>query len=252
MTDAVPRKKKSPRIWHVQHEKVLKEWGEASSCYRLMHFKAYQSYKVWSLGFTLPVIILSTITGTANFAQNSFPSSFAKLAPAIIGSFNLIAAIMTTIAQFLKVTELMESHRVTSIQYGKLSRKIKLEMTLPNSERTQHGDNMVEICRAEYDRLIEQSPAVPKKIISNFDLKFPDSNIFYRPDLTSIKPIDLFDNEKEEERIKEKIKSEKEIPSHPSSSFYADDIISNDEIRIDIEQPNSQWSHSPSPSLDPI
>ena len=209
--DQQARKKKPPRIWHVQHEKILKEWGESSSCYRLMHFRAFQNNKKWSMGFTLPVIIISTITGTANFAQATFPKSWVAFVPSVIGAFNLFAAIMTTVAQFLKVTELMESHRVTSIQYGKLARKIRLELTLPSSERTQHGDNMVEICRSEYDRLIEQSPPVPKDIIIYFDKLFPNSNIFSRPELSTIKPIDLFDSEKDEERIRiknEKVKKE--------------------------------------------
>jgi hypothetical protein len=98
----------------------------------------------------------------------------------------------------------MENHRVTSIQYGKLSRKIKLELTLPISERNNHGDNMVEMCRAEYDRLIEQSPPVPKVVIKQFESQFPDSNVFHRPELSNIYPIVLFDNEKENQRIKEK------------------------------------------------
>ena len=173
-----------------------------------MHFRAYQINKVWSMSFTLPVIIISTVTGTANFAQKTFPPSVADFIPSVIGAFNLFAAIMTTVAQFLKVTELMENHRVTSIQYGKLSRKIKLELTLPISERTQHGDNMVEACRAEYDRLVEQSPPVPKAVIKQFEVQFPESNVFHRPELSHIYPIVLFDNEKEEERIRQKMKKE--------------------------------------------
>jgi hypothetical protein len=205
------RKKKPPRIWHAQHEKILKEWGESSSCYRHMHFKAYQINKGWSMSFTLPVIIISTITGTANFAQKTFPESVSEYIPSIIGAFNLFAAIMTTVAQFLKVTELMENHRVTSIQYGKLARKIRLELTLPISERTQHGDNMVEMCRSEYDRLIEQSPPVPKKVIKLFDKSFPDtSNVVFKPELSIVRPIDLFDNEKEEERIRARAEKEEE------------------------------------------
>ena len=211
--DITGRKKKPPRIWHEQHEKILKEWGESSSCYRHMHFRSYQINKVWSMSFTLPVIIISTITGTANFAQKTFPESVSDFIPSIIGAFNLFAAIMTTVAQFLKVTELMENHRVTSIQYGKLSRKIKLELTLPISERTQHGDNMVEMCRAEYDRLVEQSPPVPKVVIKQFESQFPESNVcvFHRPELSNIYPIVLFDNEKEEERIREKKKKEQRL-----------------------------------------
>lgn len=203
--DQQGKKKKTPRVWHDQHEKILKDWGESCSCYRLMHFKSYQINKVWSMGFTLPVIIISTITGTANFAQSTFPNSWAAYVPSVIGAFNLFAAIMTTVAQFLKVTELMESHRVTSIQYGKLARKIRLELALPRLDRSQHGENMVEICRAEYDRLIEQSPPVTKEVILKFEKQYPlTSNVFCKPEMTTVKPIDLYDNEKEEERIRKK------------------------------------------------
>ena len=48
--------------------------------------------------FALPVIVISTITGTANFAQSSFPPSVQPYAPAMIGFFNLTAGLITTIA----------------------------------------------------------------------------------------------------------------------------------------------------------
>ena len=209
----INKKKKPPKVWHVQHEKILKNWGEASSCYRYMHFKAYQYYKSLGFIFTLPVIILSTVTGTANFAQSTFPKDWVAYVPSVIGGLNLFAAILTTLSQFLKVSELMESHRVTAIHYGKLTRNIQLELALPVAERTHDGDNMVELCRSEYDRLIEQSPPVPKDIIKKFDTTFPDSptsSKFNRPELTNIVPIDMFDNEKEDERIKRKIEREKQ------------------------------------------
>ena len=91
--------------------------------------------------------------------------------------------------QFLKINELMEGHRVASVQYGKLSRTIRLELTLPLGERTQDGTNMVENCRNEYDRLIEQSPNVPKKTIDDFDREFPDDNQFFKPEIMHIQPI---------------------------------------------------------------
>jgi hypothetical protein len=138
----------------------------------------------------------------------------------VIGAFNLFAAIMTTVAQFLKVTELMESHRVTSIQYGKLARKIRLELALPRLDRAQHGDNMVEICRAEYDRLIEQSPPVSKEVIIKFEKQYPPtSNVFSKPELTNVKPIDLFDNEKEEDRIKKKKEQSKQEMSRHLAKY---------------------------------
>jgi hypothetical protein len=167
------KKKSSPKFWHVQQEKILKTWGEQSACYRYMHYKAYEKYKRLSMGFTLPIIVISTVTGTANFAQQTFPASWQTLAPVVIGGLNLFSAILTTVLQFLKINELLESHRVSSIQYGKLSRSIRLQLTLPAYERSQGGDVMIETCGAEYDRLIEQSPPVPNEVIQLFEREFP-------------------------------------------------------------------------------
>tara|TARA_B100000287_G_scaffold368641_1_gene364991 strand:- start:2359 stop:3207 length:849 start_codon:yes stop_codon:yes gene_type:complete len=184
--------KKLPKIWHPQQEKILKSWGEAAACYRYMHYQAYCSYKNQSMKFTIPLIIVSTITGTANFAQETFPPSVQPFVPSAIGGLNLITAIATTIMQFLKINELMEGHRVASVQYGKVSRTIRLELTLPLSERTQDGTNMIENMRTEYDRLIEQSPNVPKYIIDSFEKEFPDDNAFFKPEIMHIQPINPF------------------------------------------------------------
>ena len=186
---SMSEEKKLPKIWHPQQEKILKAWGEAAACYRYMHYQAYCSYKNLSMKFTIPLIIVSTITGTANFAQETFPPTVQPFVPSAIGGLNLITAIATTIMQFLKINELMEGHRVASVQYGKVSRTIRLELTLPLSERTQNGTNMIENMRAEYDRLIEQSPNVPKKMIDSFEREFPDDNAFFKPEIMHIQPI---------------------------------------------------------------
>ena len=78
-------------VWNDQHETILRQWGEASACYRFMHHKSFLLYKKLSLRFSLPVIVLSTITGTANFAQSTLPPSFQPAAPSVIGGLNLIA-----------------------------------------------------------------------------------------------------------------------------------------------------------------
>ena len=200
-SEKVMGKKGGPRIWHKQHEYVLRDWGESAACYRYMHYKAHTMFKRLSLRMTLPIIIISTVTGTANFAQETFPVSIRAYVPAMIGAMNLFAAILTTVLQFLKVNELMESHRVSSVHYGKLARNIRLELTLPIIERAHDGGNMVEISKGEYDRLIEQSPPVPSTIINKFEKQFPevpsDGLKFNRPEIMTIKSIKLYDSERE-------------------------------------------------------
>jgi len=177
--------------WYKAQENILRVWGEAAACYRFMNYRAFLMYKKSSIRFTLPVIILSTITGTANFAQEQFPESIRPMVPSIIGGMNLIAGLIATIMQFLKINELMESHRVASQSYGKLSRTIRLELALPLSERSMDGRDMVDLMRAEYDRLIEQSPPIPTPILDEFEKEFKNSKIF-KPEIMHIQPIEPY------------------------------------------------------------
>jgi hypothetical protein len=188
---------KTKFMWSPQQEQILKTWGEASACYRYMHNHAFLIYKKQNMQFSLPVIVLSTITGTANFAQSSLPASIRGAAPAMIGGLNLIAGIIATIMQFLKISEMMEGNRVASLQYGKLSRTIRLELTLPIEERSCDGSTMIDTCRAEYDKLIEQSPPIPYFVIQAFEKQFPDDNGIFKPEIMHIQPIDMFISEDE-------------------------------------------------------
>ena len=110
----IPEKKK---IWHPQQQIILKKWGEIGSSYRYLHDKAFMYYSKQNFRFALPVIILSTITGTANFAQKSFPASTQDYVPLFIGFLNLTAGLITTVGQFLRVSELLEGHRSASLAY---------------------------------------------------------------------------------------------------------------------------------------
>jgi len=196
------------RQWHAQQEDILKEWSEQAGCYRWMHERAYQVYKKQNMRFSIPVIVISTITGTANFAQSGFPESIKGWAPLIIGTLNLAAGLITTIAQFLRVSELLEGHRAASIAYSKLSRNIAVELSLPSDERSMPGIDYIKQCRGDIDRLIEQSPPIPPEILNTFDkniLQDPsgDEVLFSVPPILKLEPVNVFRTEiDEEQRIK--------------------------------------------------
>ena len=181
--------KNMEEMWNDYHENVLRQWGEASACYRYMHHRAFLQFKRMSLRFNLPVIVLSTITGTANFAQSTLPPSIQPAAPSIIGGLNLIAGLIATIMQFLKVNELMENHRTAALGHGSLSRNIRLQLALPRDERKKEGLKFVEECKSTYDSLLEQSPPIPKKILINFDKEYPIEGVFTKPEILSVRPI---------------------------------------------------------------
>ena len=160
--------------WHTQQELILKRWSEIGSSYRYLHDKSFKKFNRQNMWFALPVIVISTITGTANFAQGSFPDAWKEFVPLGIGFFNLSAGLITTVAQFLRVSELLEGHRAASLAYSKFARNISVELSLPVKERTEDGSIFISNCRTELDRLIEQSPDIPEDIIASFVKRFPE------------------------------------------------------------------------------
>ena len=162
--------------WSNQHEKILVEWGDKAICYRWLHSQSHNNFSFKNRWFTIPVIILSTLTGTANFAQERIPENYQPAFQLFIGSLNIFAGILTTIQQFLKISELNEAHRVSSISWDKFYRNIKLELAKSRNERI-HAYQMLKISKEEFDRLMETSPSISEKIVKKFITTFSGGTI---------------------------------------------------------------------------
>lgn len=160
-----------PTVWTKDHENILIDWADKAMCYRWLHAKANQKFKKLNAWFTVPVIIMSTITGTANFASEKVPLEYRSYYSSIIGGVNIIAGVITTIQQFLKISELNEAHRVSSISWDKFYRKIRVELAKPPNER-QNIYDFLKSCTEEFDRLMETSPMIDKYVIQKFKSTF--------------------------------------------------------------------------------
>jgi hypothetical protein len=183
--------KMEPVKWREQHEKILKNWSEIGASYRFLHDRAMNKFYKQNLGFTLPVIVISTITGTASFSLSSMPAGWQPYAPSVIGGFNLVAGLISTVSQFLRVSELLEGHRAASISFSKFSRTIAVELSLPIDERDSSGQEFILKMRTELDRLLEQSPNIPLEIVQSFGKKFKNT-AFTKPEILEIRAVEIF------------------------------------------------------------
>lgn len=195
--------------WTQEHEQILIEWADKAMCYRWLHSKANMLYSYLNTWYTIPVIIISTLTGTGNFAQDRVPLEYQAYFVMLIGSLNLLAGIITTIQQFLKITQLNEAHRVSSISWDKFYRNIKIELAKHPKERID-VKHMIKTSKEEYDRLMETSPPIPEEIIKKFKQNFNNTETFLKiikPEICDILiPTDDFRNPwfNEEHQIKNK------------------------------------------------
>ena len=163
--------------WTPEHEQILIEWADKAMCYRWLHSKSNAMFSSLNTWYTIPVIVISTLTGTANFAQERVPLEYQSYFVMIVGGFNILAGIITTIQQFLKITQLNEAHRVSSIAWDKFYRNIKIELAKHPSERID-VKQMIKMSKEEFDRLMETSPNIPEKIVGEFKNNFGRQDIF--------------------------------------------------------------------------
>jgi len=157
--------------WTLEHEQILIEWADKAMCYRWLHSRSNSMYSSLNTWYTIPVIVISTLTGTANFAQERIPIEYRNFFTMIVGGFNILAGIITTIQQFLKITQLNEAHRVSGIAWDKFYRNIKIEISKHPDER-MNVTHMIKMCKEEFDRLMETSPVIPDKIVQQFKKEF--------------------------------------------------------------------------------
>lgn len=187
----------NPSVWTIEHEKILVEWADKAMCYRWLHNTSNKKFSTLNTLYTIPVIVISTLTGTANFAQDRMSPQYQGMFVMAIGGFNILAGIITTVQQFLQITQLNEAHRVSCIAWDKFYRNIKIELAKHPNERMPVKE-MFKIYKQEFDRLMETSPIIPDEIINKFNSAFIGNEDFEhvkKPEICNVMiPTDKYRN----------------------------------------------------------
>ena len=197
--EAAPVEKKFMNGWTPEVEQLMAEWADKAACYRWMHEKTERDFNTYNQYFTIPVIILSTLTGTANFGLSSMvpDPDDQKMAQAVIGGVSLLTGIITTVANFLRYAQGSEANRTAGISWGKFQRLIAIELSLNPDERSDCM-HFLKMCRTELDRLIEQSPPIPLDVIQAFKKEFLNFPTVRKPEIAGeIYHTNIFDGKDE-------------------------------------------------------
>jgi hypothetical protein len=183
--------------WYDFLEDSLASWAEQAQGYRLMHEKAFSHYSKISFNLTIPAIILSTLTGVANFGQESLAPYLGNDTPLYIGVLSIAAAMLSTIAKYVRADEKAETHRNAMINWDKLYRTIVTELTQPRKARIAAQEFLLSY-REERHRLTEQAPIIPYKIRKWFKEEYKEdyanTNIS-KPNILSLVDVQIFRGE---------------------------------------------------------
>lgn len=149
-------------VWDESIEAIFSELGDEAQINAFLHKKAAEYYTKQNIKYQLPIIVLSALSGSGNFISANFPA-YANLIVLGIGGVSIFTSIISSVAQFLKVSQLSESHRISYLSWEKFHSTIKFQL----SRRKESRDNIrdfLSLVIPEYQRLKEISADIPKHI----------------------------------------------------------------------------------------
>tara|TARA_B110000037_G_scaffold169294_1_gene191880 strand:+ start:10996 stop:11835 length:840 start_codon:yes stop_codon:yes gene_type:complete len=157
--------------------KILKGWELETHAYHLLHEKSTEYYSRLNFYFMIPIIILSSSTGTLGLLNASETKFYivngVNIISIFIGIFGFVTAILTTIHNFLNIQKLESNHNNHAIEYSKISKEIKMHIYLSDTDVKVYSNiaEYIKQCKQNIDKLIESAPIIPSHVENSLDLK---------------------------------------------------------------------------------
>ena len=167
--------------WNDSLEILVAEEAERSAGLSWLHAECEKYFSVHTNCIALPVIILSTVNG---FLSGSSQTIFTnpQVSSIALGVVSLFTGVLSTLGSYFSWAKRTEAHRISSIQYQKISKFLAIELSLPKAERVAAKD-ILKITRDQIERLMEISPAVPECILAKYKLRFKDIDNVAHPEM---------------------------------------------------------------------
>ena len=163
--------------WTKPTEDLLVSWADIALCYTWIFDKCFRRVNKFNYGYTIPIIVFSTITGTLSMSLDSLLSEDkVKTGQIVIGGINIFIGILSTLQNFFRYAQLSEANLVASRDWAKLHRNIKIELSIERKNRKTAAE-FVRSIRQEYERLLNSRPVIPSSILMDFKNQYRNSDV---------------------------------------------------------------------------
>lgn len=178
--------------WNENLEKYFADTGEKANCLSIVHKRAEEVYSHRRTYIDLPVICISGLVGFMSVGSTTMFEGEEKLSSVLLGVASLFVSVLNTVGTYFGWGARCQLHRVSSIQYARLYRFLKIEMGLPRDERMTPTD-LLKHTRDSYDRLQEISPLLPPELIETYRKKFEKyKNVSLPEELNGLESIKIY------------------------------------------------------------
>lgn len=194
--------------WHESIETLFEEIADEAMLRSSLHMKQHISYRSRNQYYTLPICVLSVLSGSGNFISESFENVIVKKYMILgIGLVSIFTSVISAISHHLKLAELSESNRIASLSWSKYYSRLKFQLSLLRQDRESCYDFMNSIF-SEYNRMTEISPILLEKFIKNVKNKLKkrtfDNGFILPYYLNGYQHVHTYGTEWEENTVDEK------------------------------------------------
>jgi len=147
-------------------EQLLKLHAEECESLSILHRNSYEKYNGRSNYINIPVIILSSAIGFAT----GIDIGYEKM-NIILGISSIFVGIIKSIDTYFQLGKRAESHRLCSLQFQQINKKIQIELALVRSQRIDAKD-MMNIIKTDIKNLFDIAPLIDQDVIEAFKKKY--------------------------------------------------------------------------------
>ncbi len=160
-------------------ELLLKDNAEECESLGILHRASYEKYNRLSNYINIPVIILSSAIGFATGIDIGYANM-----NIILGVGSIFVGIIKSIDTYFQLGKRSESHRLCSLQYQQIHKKIQIELALQREQR-QTAKDMLSVIKTDIKNLQDISPLVDQDVIDNYNAKYGKYTTVKKPNFVN-------------------------------------------------------------------
>jgi len=162
-------------------ENLLKEEAEKAESLSILHRLSHEKYSLASNLINIPVIVLSSIIGFTTGIKIDYEDI-----NIVLGIASVFVGVIKSLDSYFQLAQRSERHRLVSLQYGQLCRKLSVELALERDVQ-ENAKDMLNMIRTDIKNLEEIAPIIEDDIIKKYKDKYPkvEGEKIKRPALTN-------------------------------------------------------------------
>lgn len=189
-------------------ENLLKAQGEQAESWSILHNLAYDKYQFRSNIINIPVIVLSSVIGLLTGMNIQNDDMFI-----ILSTGSIFVSVIKSIDSYFQLQKRSEGHRICSLQFSQIFKKIQIELSLQREARSNPKD-MLALIKTDLKNLFDIAPLIDEDIIQKYNILYKAEKDVSKPSvcngLTHIHITETHDPYGTQ-KVKDKIKMAQEL-----------------------------------------